>query len=219
MLGKAHSATFLHKMEVHVNRFQLSPGARLLVSLTLVIGILVAGRTHPLAPKAAQAQTESEEVTVPSFISAGTVLQFKSGEVVGRVISAYGVSINGAPADFVLGGNVQVLDGFIITDNLTSINGVGISGEDEPEPKDGVGISGEEVPAPKDGVGISGEVRMAHVVISGESGVQVTGGELLGHNISVVDGVVSGSNLRIVGGMVSGAGLSVSGAVKAKPGS
>jgi len=211
----------------------------------MVFGILVAGRTHPLSPRAAQAQTESEEVTVPSFITAGSVIRVNRGEVVAPVISAYGVSVDGVPTDFVLGDKVEVLYSFILSDNITSIYGVGISGELTTTPKDGVGISGEftttpkegvgisgeltttpkdgvgisgERPTPTEGVGISGEVIESDVAISADSEVQVTGGQLTGDNIRVENGVLRGENLRLVGATVSGTGLTLSGLAVAAPG-
>lgn len=217
---EAHSAK--SKMEVHVNRFQLSPAARLLVSFALVIGILVAGQTHPYSSVVGRAQTESGEAVVTRSIGIGTTLPISRGEVVASLIEVRGVWLNGEPVDAVVADRLDVLDSLLISDSFMTINGVVVGGTVNDTPKDGVVVGGtinDETPEGEAPVTIATEVDTQEVVISaGEGGVQLLGGELRGDNISVVDGVVRGENLRVVGATVSGGALSVAGVLATAPG-
>jgi len=218
---RERSATFRFKMEVHVNRFQLSPAARLFVSFALVIGILVAGQTHTFSPSAVQAQIGSEAVGSTS-IGIGLSLPVSQGEVVGSLIDVRGVSLNGVQVDVVIPSRLQVFNSVIVSDSYMTINGVVIGGTLE-KPQEGVVIGGTlQDNEPEDGgAPVSGgtEVEAQALIIDGGEGtVRLFGGELQGENISIVDGVVSGDNLRVVGTTVSAEGVSVSGVIAALPG-
>jgi len=201
-----------------VNGNQLSPLTRMLVSLSLVVGILVAGLTHPAFLSAAAAQNDSEPVSEPVSIFIGNSIPVSRGEVVGSLISARGVMIGGVPTDFLLDGKVEILDSEIISDSPMSLDGVGISGQ--VVPKTDVVVIDTDEGTTTNGVGISGQVAPQYdIVVSGDSGVQVTGGQLLGDNISIVDGVLQGENLRVVGTAVSGTDLCVENVAVVVPGS
>jgi hypothetical protein len=188
------------------------------VSLSLVVGILVAGLNHPFFLSAAKAQTDSEPVDYPVSIFIGNSIPVSQGEVVGSLISAQGVMIDGVTTDFLFSDKITILDSAIISDSPISLDGVGISGQ--VVPKTDVAIIGTGDDTTPYGVGISGQVAPQYnIVVSGDSGVQVTGGQLLGDNISVVDGVIQGENLRLVGATVSGANLCVENVAVTVPGS
>lgn len=197
-----------------MNGNQLSPLTRLLVSLSVVVGILVAGLTHSSFLSSAKAQTDSE----PVFVIIGNSVPVLQGEVVGRLISAKGVLIDGVPTDFLFDERIEILDSAIVSDIPMALDGVGISGV--VAPKTEVVVVGTLQDPPPYGVGISGVVApKTEVVVSSDSGVEVTGGQLLGDNISIVDGVLRGENLRVVGATVSGAGLCVANVSVTVPGS
>ena len=198
---------------------KLSPLTRLLVSLSLVVGILVAGLTRPSFLRAAAAQTDFESGGDSVSVVIGNILPVSKGEVVGQLIGARGVLVNGVPTDFLFDGKIVILDSTVISESLMSIDGVGISGEIAP--KESVAVNGTLQETTPYGVGISGEVApQTDVVVSGSSfGVQVSGGQLLGDNIRVEGETVRGDNLRVVGATVSGVDLCVENVFVTLPGS
>ena len=206
-------------MEVHVNRFQLSPVARLLVSFSLVISILVAGQTHPLSPRTVAAQT-AESSDIPVSVGIGMILPISRGSVVGSSITASGLLIDGVPTDVILPGRVQILDSVVVSGTFMSVYSVVVSGNAPEQPKDSVVVSGnvEEDPEPGAAV-VATEVETQEVVVSSSEGaVQLSGGQLRGTDIRVVNGVVEGNNLTVVGATVSGSNISVSGVLVTVPG-
>ncbi len=203
-----------------MNRFQLSPVARLLVSFSLAISILVAGQTHPLSTKTVAAQT-AESSDIPVSVGIGTTLPISRGSVVGSSITASGLLINGVPTDVVLPDGVQILDSVVVSGTFMSVYSVVVSGNSPEQPKDSVVVSGnvEENPEPGAPVVVPTEVETQEVVVSTSDGaVQLSGGQLQGTDIRVVNGVVEGTNLTLVGATVSGSGIRVSGVLVSVPG-
>jgi hypothetical protein len=228
----------LFSTEVNVKKVQLSPVTSLLVSLTLVVGILVAGLTNSrVIPAASAAKVTSRAAN--------------DGTLVAGLITATGVVINGVATDGVfvssvgighsvvespcgiaaLGGGVYALG--VITsgnraDGSPSKTGVITSGEiaapSSPGPGDdspsvtGVITSGE-IAAPntqpsKTGVITSGEIAAPNTPPSA-TGV-ITSGELPdGDGPVSANGVITsgnfyvGKSLNVIGGVLTGENIRV----------
>ena len=205
-----------------MNANKLSPAARLLVSLSLVVGILVVDQVNPLFQRAASAHNgERAAVAVPA-VPIGTSVGLAEGMVVGPYIRAQQVVVNGVPVDGYFAGGVQVKDGVIVSGEDMSVRGVIVSGEEveaqgvivsgelETVSAQGVIVSGEDSDVSAQGVIVSGEVISTDgVIVSGES--TLVGGTVVGDNVRIVDGFIHGDNLRLIGATVTGPGLSVSG--------
>jgi hypothetical protein len=198
-------------MEVQVKKAHLSPVTSFLVSLSLVVGILVADLTNHSVFTEAHAQ-----------VIAGSAIQVATPDATlsGDVITAQGLFINGVATDGVFLRSVRISNSFVRTgcginalgggSVLDSMNLLGAYPSGDPiDPT--TGPSGAypsgEVTGPT-GAYPSGEVTgptgayPSGVTYSG-SGLQVIGGVLEGSDIHVTNGVISGSNLRVVGAYVT----------------
>jgi hypothetical protein len=206
-------------LEATVKRILLSPVTSLLMSLSLVVGILVCDLTGMRAFPAASAQTASV-LSVPT--SAATVS--------GGVITARGVLINGVVTDAVFVGSVNVSNSVLDTSRgvarfaSATSGGVYILGAypaPAPEPVGGAypapapepieGAYPAPAPEPVDGAYPApgpepvGGAYPAPVIIVGD-GLEVIGGALQGDNIQVTGGVITGENLVLVGAYVKSSG-------------
>jgi hypothetical protein len=227
-LAHGRVGNFLN-LEATVKRILLSPVTTLLMSLSLVVGILVCDLTGLRALPAASAQT-------------GAVRSVSVATLAGGVIAAKGVVINGVATDAVFLGSVTVSNSVIdagrgITrfgalgasdfyvlgaypsGDPEPVNGAYPSGDPDPvngaypsgdpEPVNGAYPSGD--PDPVNGAYPSGDpdpVNGAYPsgVIYGGGGLEVIGGTLQGSNIQVTNGVISGENLVLVGAFVTSPG-------------
>lgn len=195
-----------------MKRFHLSPVTSVLVSLSLVVGILVCDLTG--ATPSAHAQTGAPHVYSVTVSAA---------RLTGSVIAAKGVMINGVATDAVFVGGIKLSnsviqsgDGVYVTGAFPSGGGddtaegafpSGIVGD---EPTEGAFPSGDE---PTDGAFPSGivgedltEGAFPSGIISSDGDVTVIGGTLQGTNIQVTNGVISGENLVLVGAYVTSSG-------------
>ena len=199
-----------------MKRIRLSPVTFMLMSLSLVVGILVCDLSG--ATPTAHAQTGAPRVFTVA-VPAATLS--------GSVIAAKGIVINGVATDAVFMGGVQVSDSVVQSVGGMQVFGAFPSGTgSDLQPQDGAFPSGG-APDTIDGAFPSGNIGPANgafpsgnggtvdldgafpsgnVVIYSSSGLMVTGGTLQGSNIQVVDGVVSGENLVLVGACVTSAG-------------
>jgi hypothetical protein len=193
--------------EDNVKKAKISPMTSLLMSLSLVVGIFVAGLTNSRVLPAAKAQN-IQQVT---FGAPNATLS-------GPVIAAKGVVINGVASDALIPGSVRISDSVVdsgcgitalgfngtgdavyILGVFTSGNDGGIDGSTGPNGVFTSGnFAGEEPPIGPSGVFTSGNVYVG-------SSLQIVGGILSGTDIQVIDGVISGSNLQVTGGYVTGA--------------
>src|SRR5215212_1921347 len=90
---------FLFSTEVNVKKVQLSPVTSLLVSLTLVAGILVAGLTNGRLIPAVKAGGGAPGVSS---------LAAQNGTLSAGLISASGVVIGGVPTDGIFDGQIEI---------------------------------------------------------------------------------------------------------------
>jgi hypothetical protein len=195
-----------------VKRFHLSPVTTLVVSLSLVVGILVSGLTDSVVP-VAKAQTGSAETPRVAPVRS-TIMVGNSGVAASRIIFK-GVAIDGVPTDAVLeGGHIRLVNGVIISGESPVSENLVVSGvvSDNPLDTDGVIISGEIVggsPDSLDGVIISGEIQKpegvtVNSITAPTDAVVVTGGILEGDDVNVTDGIIiSGTNITVTGATVS----------------
>jgi hypothetical protein len=214
-------------LEATVKRILLSPVTTLLMSLSLVVGILVCDLTGLRALPAASAQTT------------GAVRSVSVARLAGGVIAAKGIVVNGVATDAVFLGGVTVSNS--VVDAGCGITRLGAGGayilgaypsgdpddvggaypSGDPDPVSGAYPSGDPDPVsgaypsgdpdPVSGAYPSGDpddVNGAYPsgVIYGGGGLEVIGGTLQGSNIQVTNGVVSGENLVLVGAFVTSPG-------------
>jgi len=192
-------------MEATMKRNHLSPVTSLLVSLSLVVGILVCDLTGLHALPAANAQTGaaySGQISVPAATIAGSV------------IAAKGVVINGVATDAVFLGEVSVSNS-VVEGGGVYVLGAYPSGDPGSDPEDAGGAYPSGIALPDvNGAYPSGDPGSGGVesdgaypsgVIYGD-GLEVVGGTLQGSNIQVTDGVISGDNLVLVGAVVTSSG-------------
>lgn len=159
---------------------QLSPVTSVVISLSLLLGILVADLTNVRGVAVAGAQTGGC-VRLPSAPVADAT-------VVGTRITATDVLVNGVVTRAAFAGSVRVVDSIVFRGDTTTTNGV----------FPGVDVSGPNGVFP--GVDVSGTNGVF-------PGVDIAGGVVHGDDVRVVDGLISGTNLRVVGAVVT-AGLS-----------
>lgn len=212
-----------------MKRIHLSPVASLLVSLSLVVGILVSDVTGLRVIPKANAQTGA----APS-----PTVSVRAARLSSSVIIAKGVVINGVETNGVFANSVRVADavvdarcgvsalGFNSAGERVYALGVIVSGESPVSagPSDslstnGVIVSGEladqEPPPATNGVIVSGELEGQDetattngVIVSGTvyvgQSLEVSGGTVTG-DVQVNNGVISGSSLSVVGAYVSSA--------------
>jgi hypothetical protein len=187
-----------------VKRTQLSPVTSLLVSLSLVVGILVCDLAGARALPAAHAQTSAAHVFHQVTVSVATLA--------GSVIAAKGVVINGVATDAVFLGGVRVSNSVVQATGGVYVSGAFPSGVGDIVPTDGAFPSGYD-PDLVDGAfpsGVGGTVEIEGAfpsgIISSGGGLAVIGGTLEGSNIQVTNGVVSGDDLVLVGACVTSSG-------------
>lgn len=210
-----------------MKRTHLSPVTSLLVSLSLVAGILVCDLAGSLP--SAHAQTGARRVLSVAV---------PSGTLSGTMIVAKGVVINGVATDAVFLGGVGISDSHVLgafpSGEIDPVNGAFPSGEIDPangafpsgeiDPVNGAFPSGEIDPVsgafpsgevePANGAFPSGEVEPVELqgafpsgnITAGASGLQVIGGTLQGSNIRVINGMITGDNLVLVGAYVTSRG-------------
>jgi hypothetical protein len=202
-----------------VKRTNLSPVTTLLVSLSLVIGILVCDLTGLHAFPAASAQTgaaHSDSISVSAAM------------VEGSVIAARGVVINGVAVDAVFLGGVRVSKSVVESGDGVYVLGAYPSGGPGSDTEDAGGAYPSGI-APPDAGGaypsgiVPPDVNGAYPSGGPESGgtendgaypsgviygggLEVVGGTLQGSNIQVTNGVISGDNLVLVGAYVTSSG-------------
>ncbi|MDT5156086.1 MAG: hypothetical protein QOC99_485 [Acidobacteriota bacterium] len=186
-------------MEVQVKKAHLSPVTSFLVSLSLVVGILVADLTNHSVFTEAHAQ-----------VIAGSAIQVATPDATlsGDVITAQGLFINGVATDGVFLRSVRISNSFVRTG--CGINALGGGSVLDSMNLLGAYPSGDPIDPTTGPSGAypSGEVTgptgayPSGVTYSG-SGLQVIGGVLEGSDIHVTNGVISGSNLRVVGAYVT----------------
>jgi hypothetical protein len=188
-----------------VKRTQLSPVTSLLVSLSLVVGILVCDLAGAHALPAAHAQTSAAQVFHQVTVPAATLA--------GSVIAAKGVVINGVATNAVFLGGVRVSNSVVQASGGVYVSGAFPSGVGDIEPHDGAFPSGVGDPDLVDGAfpsGVGGTVEIDGAfpsgIISSNGALEVIGGRLEGSNIQVTNGVVSGENLVLVGACVTSSG-------------
>jgi hypothetical protein len=183
----------------------------LLVSLSLVVGILVCDLAGARTLPAAHAQTSAARIYRPVAVPAATLT--------GSVIAAKGVVINGVATDAVFVGGVSVSNSVVQAAGGVEVSGAFPSGD--PDPVNGAFPSGDPDPVtgafpsgdpdPVTGAFPSGdpvELQGAFpsgVIYSG-GGLEVIGGTLEGSNIQVTNGVISGDNLVLVGACITSSG-------------
>ena len=186
-----------------MKRTHLSPVTSLLVSLSLVVGILVCDLTGSLP--AAHAQMGARRA-VPVAVPVATLS--------GTMIVAKGVVIHGVATDAVFLGEVGINDSCVLGafpsgGPVDPVNGAFPSGGPvDPvegafpsggpvDPASGAFPSGDPEPVQLEGAFPSGNIT------NGGAGLQVIGGTLEGTNIRVINGIITGDNLVLVGAYVT----------------
>lgn len=202
-----------------MKRIHLSPVTSLLVSLSLVLGILVSDLTGLRVLSTVKAET--------------TLIPVSAGRLASNLIEVKGVMVDGVATDALIEGGVGLGDAFIdsgcgvtpvgytstgdavyaiggFTGATTegvftsgNVNGVftsgNVAGSDEGT-TNGVFTSGNlsgDDEGGTNGVFTSGNVYVGDTL-------RVTGGSLSGTDVQVNNGVISGSDLAVVGSYVSG---------------
>lgn len=221
---------------------KLSPATSLLVSLTLVVGILVCDLTGHKLLTGARAQTDTapspcttpsgESTVVSSYVSVA-----QSG-IVGGSVTLEGLKVDGSYVDVVaFQGDIEIIastlapvgdatvNGVLVGDSVTSAGGVlvgdsvtsagGVLVGDSVTSAGGV-LVGDSVTSEdspcRSGVLVGDSVTSAGGVLVGDS-ITAIGGVLVGDSIQINDGVVTGSNLKLIGATITGSGISINGAV------
>lgn len=209
-------------LEVKVKKAQLSPGTSLLVSLSLVLGIIVSDLCGYQFLNAARAGSKGQEksvkinegvalnsLTVHGLLIDGQVVArgviagdvrivdstvSAAGVVVGDTVSTSGVVVGDtvSTAGVVVGDTVSVA-GVVVGDTV-SVTGVVVG--------DTVSTSGVVVGDQDQDPSLSGGA-------SGLSGVVIVGGRssggmLTGDDITVSNGVITGQNLVLTGANIKG---------------
>jgi hypothetical protein len=202
-----------------VKRIHLSPVTSLLVSLSLVVGILVCDLKGARLLPAAHAQTGAAHVFHQIAVPAATLA--------GSVIAAKGVLINGVATDADFVGEVRISDSIVEASGGVYVDGAFPSGGGDIDPANGAFPSGGGDIDPVSGAFPSGggdiqpvsgafpsgggdpiaiEGAFPSGIISSDGGLQVVGGTLQGTNINVTNGIISGDNLVLVGAYVTSSG-------------
>lgn len=190
-----------------MKKAHLSPATSLLLSLSLVAGILVCDLTGTKFSTIVKAQsnpcssggTNSTVVSkVVEITDGGTSVEgivLNNVQIAGQLIPQAVVpsSVQLSSITVVSDGGV-VVNGVIVSDGTPCTNGVIVS--------DGVTANGVIV---SDGVTANG------VIVS--DGITATGGMLEGDNINVEGGIVSGNNLRLVGSSLTGNSVRIGGII------
>jgi hypothetical protein len=224
--------------EDNVKKTYISPMTSLLMSLSLVAGIFVAGLTNSRVLPAAKAQNVQQVTFGAPYAT-----------VAGTVMVARGVVVNGVASDALIPGTVRISDtvvdsgcgltalGFSMTGDMVYALGVftsgNIAGGDDPTGPNGVftsgNLAGGDLPTGPNGVFTSGNLTGGDQPIgpsgvftsgnvadedspAGPSGVFTSGNVYVGDNLQIVGGVLTGSNIQITNGVISGSDLQVTGA-------
>src|ERR1043166_1226599 len=135
-------------MEVTVKRKHLSPLTSLLVSISLVIGILVVDLTQTRIVLAARAQDGSQ-----NSATGGASFKVANATLRGRV-AASGLIVNGVATDAVFHGQIAVVKSVVAPDGAISFDGIIVNGG-SPTPTDGIIVNGGS-PTPPDGSTVNG---------------------------------------------------------------
>ncbi|HST53521.1 MAG TPA: hypothetical protein VLJ61_16030 [Pyrinomonadaceae bacterium] len=195
-----------------MKKTHLSSVTALLLSLSLVIGILVSDFAG--ARFLTTAHAESGQCTGQG---AGTTIITPSVEIGDGETAVQGIIISDVTvgsevvSQGVISGNVKVSNStFVGADGVTA-NGV-LVGDDFIA--DGV-LVGDVAPCTT-GV-LVGDVLTMDGVLVGDD-FTATGGVLVGDDISVNGGVITGQNLRLIGSTIAGKSASVGGIIKAVEG-
>jgi len=190
-------------LEVHVRKHLLSPVASLAMSLSLMLGILVADLVNVHSVTAAGAQAGRAR---------GTAV-VANGRVISHNIRATNVLVNGVATNGVFRGSVAIVDSLLSGVDPTNITGAypwdftgspssnGAYPWDDSEAPSGNGAyPWDDSEAPS---GSGAYPWDSPTDTGGSSGVQLTGGVVEGENVRVIDGVITGENLTVVGTVVS----------------
>jgi hypothetical protein len=229
-------------LEATVKRILLSPVTTLLMSLTLVVGILVCDLTGLRALPAASAQT-------------GAVRSVSVATLAGGVIAAKGVVINGVATDAVFLGGVKVSNSVIDAGRgITRFGALGVGGvyvlgaypSGDPEPVNGAYPSGDPDPVngaypsgdpdpvsgaypsgdpePVNGAYPSGDPEPVNGAYPSGDPDDVSGaypsGVIYGGDggLEVIGGTLQGDNIQVTNGVISGENLVLVGAFVTSPG-
>src|SRR5215204_3605797 len=168
--------------EENVKKTYISPVTSLLLSLSLVVGIFVAGLTNSHVLPAAQAQT-IEEITSPS----------PDGKLVGTVIAVQGVVVNGVATNALIPGGVRFNNTFV--DLGCGITTLGYSSTGDTVYSLGVftsgTLTGSYTTGGPNGVFTSGTLTGSYTTVS-PNGVFTSGTIYVGDSLQVVGGALSG---------------------------
>lgn len=183
-----------------MNKAHLPISTSSLLSISLVVGIFVAGLTSSRLLPAAGAQS-----------STGVSVAAPYATLAGGVISARGVVINGVATDALLVGNLRIVDS--VVESRCGITPLGVGGSGESVYALGVFTSGNRADSlvGPNGVFTSGNLAGSDEPV-GPNGVFTSGNVYVGRNLQVVGGSLSGGDIQIHGGIVSGNNMSVVGA-------
>ncbi|MBC7930497.1 MAG: hypothetical protein H7Z38_08000 [Rubrivivax sp.] len=190
-----------------MKKAHLSPVTSLLMSLSLIVGILVCDLTGTKFSTTAQAQANPCSAGGNSGTVVSNVVEITEGgtSVNGMVINNVQVAGQVIP-QAVIAGSVQISASTVVSDGGITVNGVIVS--DGIPCANGVIVS-DGVTA--NGVIVSDGVTANGVIVS--DGITATGGTLEGDNISVEGGIVSGNNLRLVGASLTGTSVRIGGII------
>ena len=186
-----------------MKRTKLSPVISLVVSLSLVVGILVSDLAGARLLTAAHAQTSGGCAGQSSVrITRGLL----SGGVVVHNVTVGGqlVALAYIPGSVQIArGSVGGVNGVIVSDGSPgAVEGVIVS--DGGPNRDGVIVSDGSPNADRDGVIVSDGITANGVIVSDGGSVIATGGTISGEGVSVENGVITGYNLVLRGATISG---------------
>lgn len=190
-----------------MKKAHLSPVTSLLVSLSLVAGILVCDLTGAKFSTTVQAQANPCTARGNSGTVVSNVVEITEGGTSVNGIALNNVQVAGQViTQAVITGSVQISASTVISDAVIVVNGVIVS--DGTPCTNGVIVSDGIAPS---GVIVSDGVTASGVIVS--DGIIATGGSLEGDDISIEGGIVSGNNLRLVGSMLTGTSVRIGGII------
>ena len=222
-----------------MKRTHLSPVTSLLVSLSLVVGILVCDIAGSRLLTAAHAQSgcasQGGSVNITGGVLTGGVyvrnvvangqliaLAYIPGSVRiarGTITDANGIIVSDGRPDGIIvsdGGPSSDPNGIIVSDGSGGIMADGIIVSDGgPCTADGIIVSDGTPTGESNGIIVSdgGRITVDGIIVSDGGGTTATGGTLSGDQVSVENGVVTGGNLSLTGATLNGGSMSFSGVI------
>jgi hypothetical protein len=213
--GQTRRGHFPKTLEATVKRTHLSPAASLVVSLSLVVGILVCDIAGSRLLTAAHAQSgcsgQGSSVNINEGVLTGGVVVRNvvvGGQLValayvpGSVQVVRGTIVSDGSTDGIIVSDGVSAQGIIVSDGSTCTNGIIVS--------DGSPSGGTQGIIVSDGLSVAGD----GIIVSDGGGTAATGGTLSGDGIIVSDGIVTGANLRLTDATIVGGSMRFNGVLK-----